>query len=121
MPAGGQVLIFNRTDAGNVKPSAVISGSKTQIFNGDGLVRVYPPREEILVGVQGSERASPNSFVGVWSMNDNGDVPPRWTIGGPNGLLRDTRGITLDPKSKTVMISDKFLNSVFTYYFPEIF
>jgi len=95
---------------------------------------VYPPTGKILMNVPGpaDERdegeaftpeglASDKSFVGVWSIYDNGDVPPQWTIGGPQGLLRQPRGLTLDPKNKNLIVSDKFLNGVATYHFPELF
>ena len=116
----GQVLIFNRTDNGNVKPRAIIRGPKSGIVN-TGLMAVYPPRGLFLLGIRSEENSSPENFVGVWSVNDNGDVPPRWMIGGPNAILRQIRGITLDPKHKEVIISDKYLNAVLTFSFPEIF
>jgi hypothetical protein len=59
--------------------------------------------------------------VGVWSIHDNGNVPPLLTIGGPNNLLRDARGIAVDPKNKNVYVSDKTLNSVLTFNVPEAF
>jgi hypothetical protein len=31
------------------------------------------------------------------------------------------RGIALDPKNKAMMVSDKRLNAVLTFYFPEMF
>ena len=117
---GGQVLIFNRTDNGNVRPLRVIRGPNSKLTR-VGLMAVYPPKELILVGVPGGENTSPNNFVGVWSELDNGDVPPRWRIGGPNSVLRQVRGLTLDPKNKSVIISDKYVNAVMTFYFPEIF
>ena len=119
----GQVLIFNRTAEGNAKPLRAIRGPKTGLddANGDRLIALYPPREWMVIGVPGRERNDARSFVGVWSERDNGDVPPRWTIGGPNGMLRQTRGVALDPKHKTVIVGDKYVNAVMTYYFPEIF
>ena len=36
-------------------------------------------------------------------------------------MLKQPRGVDLDLKNKTVIVSDKFLNAVMTYYFPEIF
>ena len=117
---GGQVLLFNRTDQGNVKPLRAIRGPKSQLGR-IGLMAVYPPRELYLVGVPSSQNSSPNNFVGVWSERDNGDVPPRWMIGGPNSVLRQVRGLTLDPKHKSVIVSDKYLNSILTFSFPEIF
>ena len=117
---GGQVLIFNRTDNGNVKPLRIIRGPNSKLAR-IGLMAVYPPKELILVGVPSGENTSPNNFVGVWSERDNGDVPPRWMIGGPNSVLRQVRGVTLDPKNKSVIVSDKYVNAVLTFYFPEIF
>ncbi|MCH8268063.1 MAG: hypothetical protein IH846_11130 [Acidobacteria bacterium] len=67
------------------------------------------------------ERASTDSFVGAWSIHDHGDVPPRWMIGGPKGALLKPRGVALDPKNRALIVSDKKLNAVLTYYFPEIF
>lgn len=118
--ARGQILIFNRTDSGNVKPRAVIAGPKTKITR-PWLMTNYPPREEIILTVTSVERNSPTDFVGVWSEHDNGDVAPRWTIGGPNQLLRQVRGIALIPQSKDLIVSDKYVNAVMTYHFPEIF
>ncbi len=120
------LLIFNRTDAGNVKPRAIISGPKSQltpsIFSPVKMA-VYPPRALLLVGVgKGGNYYSPTGdYVGVWSLMDNGDVPPRWTIGGPNGMLHRSGAITIDPKNKSVIVADKYVNGALTYYFPEIF
>jgi hypothetical protein len=85
------------------------------------LVAVHPPRGYILVGAPSNRNTGPQNFVGVWSIHDNGDVPPRWTIGGPNAVLRQVRGIALVPAEKSVIVSDKYLNAVLTFSFPEIF
>ncbi|MBI2817923.1 MAG: hypothetical protein HYX72_13390 [Acidobacteria bacterium] len=116
----GQVLVFDRTASGNAKPKAILRGPMTQIDNPYKMV-VYPPRKLLLVGIRTEHAASEDSFVGVWSIYDTGNVSPRWTIGGPKGILRQPRGITLDPKNKNVIIADKYLNSVFTFSFPEVF
>lgn len=116
------LYIYNRTDAGNAKPRAVIGGPKNRINIGGPFV-VYPPREEIIVPIRGKSGvlASDADFVGVWSLKDNGDVPPRWTIGGPKGALEHVHGVALNPKHKEIIISDKRTNSVLTYSFPEMF
>ncbi len=62
-----------------------------------------------------------NKYIGVWSIDDQGAAPPRYTIGGPNGPLRDPRGVTIDAKNKSVIISDKELNAVLTFEVPELF
>ena len=119
---GTRLLIFNRTDSGNTAPQAVIGGPKSHLLSISGPFALYPPKREIIVGVRGEgEMVADECFVGVWSMQDNGDVPPRYTIGGPNGVLKMVRGVALDAKNKTVIVSDKRLNGVMTFYFPEMF
>ena len=116
----GGMLIFNRTDNGNVKPRAVIYGPKTEIVrilqlrvHNGWIVASQPGR----VDMQEPEGA----FVGIWSIYDNGDVPPRWKIGGPKSTLKKPRGIALNPKDKELIVADMRLNAVLTFYFPEIF
>ena len=117
-----QILIFDRTAQGNTKPLAVIKGRKSGIDGTFG-VRVYPQGGFIAVSVNGPQHTDPNpaSYVGIWSINDNGDVPARYTVGGPYGMLKQPRGVDFDPKNKSILVSDKLLNSVLTYYLPEIF
>ncbi len=121
-PKYPRVMIFNRTDQGDVKPKGVIGGPKSMITGTFG-IRALSQQGLVLVAMNGPRTVGPSdeSFVGVWSIDDNGDVPPRWTIGGPGGLLKQPRGIDLDVRNKSVIISDKVTNSVLTYYFPEIF
>ena len=114
------MLIFNRTDNGNVKPRAEIYGPKTEIVrilqlrvHNGWIVASQPGR----VDMQEPEGA----FVGIWSVYDNGDVPPRWKIGGPKSTLKKPRGIALNPKDKELIVADMRLNAVLTFYFPEIF
>ena len=118
----GGLLVFHRTDSGNAKPRAVIQGPRTGLFIPEQ-IQVYPPRGWI-VTAQSTDvvEAEPgNTFVGIWSINDNGNVPPRWRIGGPKSLIRKPRGVALNPKNKELIVADMRLNSVLTYYFPEIF
>jgi len=117
-----QILIFDRLAEGNTKPLAVIKGPKSGIDGTFGL-RVYPPTGMIAVSVNGPQHTDPNdaSYVGIWSINDNGDVPPRYKIGGPYGILKQPRGVDFDPKNKAILVSDKLLNSVLTFSLPEIY
>lgn len=115
------IFIFDRTASGRATPRAVIAGPKTGLRHIRGIT-VYPPTGWILAVEQGlTGKAEENVWVGVWSLNDSGDVPPRWKIGGPSGSLRDPRGVTLDPEHKTVIVTDKVLNAVMTYSYPELF
>jgi hypothetical protein len=115
--------VFNRTDNGNVKPRAIIAGPKTGLLS-MGQIATYPPKGWILVcqpGKSGSEEDRGGVFLGVWSVFDNGDVPPRWKIGEGKGGLKRPRGVTFDPKHREVMVADMRLNAILTFYFPEIF
>jgi hypothetical protein len=125
---GGHILIFDRKAEGNAKPRAAIRGPRTMFAKGGNNVKVYPEKGWILAvhdGIQPLEGArealSGLSFVGVWSIHDTGDVAPRLTIGGPKGTLVKPRGLALDPKNRSVIVSDKDLNAVLTYHVPDVF
>ena len=117
-----RLLIFNRTDEGEAKPKAAIGGPQSQFRGSSGPFIAYPPKNEIITGVGGGGGLSNDlGYVGVWSIYDNGDVPPRWVIGGPHGVFQQIRGVALDVKDKSLIVSDKRLNAVMTFYFPEMF
>ena len=120
---GREFRIFNRTDQGDAKPKAVIGGPKSGFHGLGGPFVVYPPKGWIIATVRGGdgELASDRSYVGVWSVHDNGDIPPRWRFGGPNGILQMPRGVALDPANQNVFVSDKRLNAVLTFHVPEIY
>ena len=120
---GAGLLIYNRTDNGDVKPRGVIEGQKTGIVS-IHQIQVYPPKGWIIATQAGLAYTQPEPegvFVGVWSINDNGDVPPRWKIAGPKSRMKKPRGVALDPKNKEIIVADMRINAVLTYYFPEIF
>ncbi len=113
------VLTFNRTDSGNVKPKTLITGPHTGLAGSRGLA-VHPDGGWILAFVnEGSERAP--RLIGVWSHADTGDVPPRWKIGDAGGMLRQPRGLALDPRNRTVIASDKASNAILTFLVRELF
>jgi len=127
---GSTISIFNRTASGDTKPLRVITGVRVGAD-----MAIYPQGGKIALNIPGpgdDDRdeteaftpeglASDKSHVAVWSIYDNGNVAPMWTIGGPQGLLRQPRGLVLDVKHKNLIVSDKFLNGVATYHFPELF
>lgn len=111
--SGGALLIFNRTDSGNVKPRAVIRGPKTGI-GAIAQLSIYSPRGWIVAAIQ-------SSFVGIWSISDQGEVPPRWKIAARGSTVKSPRGVALDPQNKELIVADSNLNVVLTFYFPEMF
>ena len=124
--AGNSIQMFARTTNGKAKPLRVIGGPKSREKIRGGKNIAITPAGWIVLANQGENSNPPIdhsevSFVGVWSIHDSGDVLPRWTIGGPHGVLKQARGVALDPKNKSIVVSDKFLNAALTFYFPEIF
>ena len=124
--SGGGIRIFDRTASGNTKPLRTITGFGAKevrlMTNNPANGMIFGPvRAGELGGENPTGRFALDDFVGVWSVFDDGDAPPRFTIGGPNLLLKDTRGIAIDPKNKNVMVSDKTLNAVLTFNVPEAF
>lgn len=121
----GFILIFNRTDNGNVKPLRMIRGLKTGLAGRVRInqIQVYSPKGWIIITEPGpTDSMKPEDvFVGVWSINDDGDVPPRWRLSGPKTGMVKPRGVALAPNAKELLVADMARNSVLVYYFPELF
>lgn len=118
----GGLLIFDRTAQGNVAPRGVIQGPRTGIFIPEQL-QAYSPKGWIVVS-QSTDWPTPeppDTFIGIWSVNDNGDIPPRWRIGGPTTMIKKPRGVALNPARKEILVADMRQNAVFTFHFPEMF
>ncbi len=119
----GALLIFNRTDNGNVRPSRIIMGPKAEIGNMNQIL-IHPPKGWIVAAQTGNSYGvlEPEGvYVGVWSIYDDGDVPARWKLAGDKSLIKKPRGIALNPKNKELIVADMRLNAMLTFYFPEIF
>ncbi len=88
-----------------------------------GPFAIYPPKKLILATNRpgGEVLAGDDSYLGAWSYEKSSDGAPLWTIGGPHGVLQMPRGVTLDVKNKSIIASDKRLNSVLTFHLPEMF
>ena len=117
--AGTELRIFDRNSDSD-QPLRVITGPKTMLIS-PSRIRVH--NGWIVVAHDGVQASNPNnlSFVGIWSVNDEGDVPPRWSYGGPHQMLDKPRGVDIDPRNQTIIVTDKTLNAVLTYHAPEIF
>jgi hypothetical protein len=109
----GSVRIFDRTAAGNTKPRSIIK-------TGGNMMTTYPDKGLIFVARGGpGGRYQNGDHIAVWGIHDSGDAPPRWEIG--KDVLYDLRAVAVDPKSKTVIATDKKLNAIVTFHVPEIF
>lgn len=141
------LITFNRTDTGNVAPRTVISGPKTglahfrQVAVDPGTGRIFLAqqnmREKLLEAYRGDKprpeeefkkalaaastgRTGPG-FIGVWDINDNGDVPPRGLIQGPMSRLISPGGIALDPKRGEVYAIDGGSSAYYAFTVPQFF
>jgi hypothetical protein len=123
-PGNGKLLIFNRTDNGNVKPLRVISlGPKAGYVGGEFVVS---PKGYILIsggggggGEGGGGRGQANRTIRIWSALDDGEVPPRFIFGGPKAKL-DGNNIALNPNAKELITFGNEAG-MSGYSFPEIF
>ena len=126
------LVIFNRTDRGNVKPRGVIEGPKTLIKRSFHNLRILPEKGLIL-GIlrdfgreEGQQQADenvrrrqrPGGGIAVWSITDEGDVPPIWVLSSPGANIGGMR-LALSPNWKEVIVGGGL--TVKTYSFPEIF
>ena len=116
---GTRFLIFDRTASGNVKPKMTIRGPLAI----GGPFAIYPPKKLIFATNRPVNEvlAGDDSYLGVWSYEKSSSAPPLWTIGGPKGIFQMPRGVALDVKNKSIIASDKRLNSVLTFRVPELF
>jgi hypothetical protein len=117
-----KMLIFDRTASGNAKPKAVIQGPKSGMDTTYSF-QLYPEKGWVITGCF-------DGAVCAWSVNDNGDVPPRWKIPVQQITGYEASGIALDPAHKEIIFSSVgprpasgagIMNAVITFAWPEIF
>ena len=121
------VYVYDRLAQGTAQPLRTIGGGPISGLRRPGRIVVHSPSRSIVVtSAQGqgsrdpvTKDLVPDLWIGVWSQDDTGDAPPRYTIA--KGHLYMPRGLTLDPKKKTVIVSDKYTNAVLTFSLPELY
>jgi hypothetical protein len=116
------ILIFDLMANGNVRPLRVIRGPNTQIDRINQMA-IYPEGKLVVVampGVQGLVEP-PRVFIGAWSLDDEGDIAPKFAISGEATTMRKSFSVALDKEHKDVIVSDMRLNGVMTFNVPEMF
>jgi len=138
------LFIFNRTDNGDIPPQGVIAGPHTGIVRPWQLA-IDPSLGRVFVAAINNENHPPYAlemprkdlppdtdlpspwktgepgFVGMWDITDNGDVPPRGIIKGPDSYLVHPAGVAINPKSGEVFVTDGVRNGMFTFLAPSFF
>ena len=129
------MLIFDRMANGNAKPLRVIKGPANNNF------RLLASKGYIIAGAgngedggggrnaegRGNAEAQPQAqtqgraAIRVWSINDDGRVPPLFEIRSPANFVAGLGGgrVALNPKEKEVYVGGG--QSVAIFSFPEIF
>jgi hypothetical protein len=139
------LLIYNRTDNGDVAPRSAIGGPKTGINSGAWQLHVDSRQGKIFIAVGNSNNYRPRyagdklrdsvkdtpivspwrsehlGFVAVWNIDDNGDIPPRATIKGHFSGIVHPVGLALNLKDKEVIVTDSVRNGTFVFSVPEFF
>lgn len=117
------LLIFDRLASGEAQPLRVIRGAKTGM-HAIRQIEIQPQGGWIVISqmTSGEIPEPEGTYIGVYSIHDQGDVPPRWKIESkPSHSMKKPHGIALNPNHKEVVVADMRMNSVLTFYFPEIF
>jgi DNA-binding beta-propeller fold protein YncE len=117
------LLIFDRQASGAVQPIRVIRGSRTGM-HAIRQIEIQPKGGWIVISqmTAGDIPEPEGTYIGVYSIFDSGNVPPRWKIDGkPSTGMKKPHGIALNPNHKEVVVADMRLNAILTFYFPEIF
>jgi DNA-binding beta-propeller fold protein YncE len=140
------IITFNRTDNGNATPRTIIAGRNTglahfrQVAVDPASGRIFlaqqsmqekqlepyradkpRPEEEFKKAEAASSGRVGPGFVGVWDIDDNGDIAPRALIQGPASRLIAPGGIALDPKRGMVYAIDGGTSGYFAYHLPQLF
>jgi len=127
------IFVFNRTDNGDPKPKTKISGPHTGIIK---IRQVFVDEERGLIYAtiknnfeaynHNDPRPSPwdpnkTGFIGVWNIDDDGDVPPRAVIKGPATGLVWPAGVAMSAKHQEIYAIDSVSNALFMFKMPEFF
>jgi hypothetical protein len=139
------LLVFGRTDEGDVAPRRIIAGPRTGITR-LRQIALDPATGKIFAAVINNEYLPPydvdkprsgldrdadlpspwntgtEGFVGVWDdQRDDGDVAPRSVIKGRSTGLVHPAGVAFNAKDGEVIAPDAIWNGLFTFLKPELF
>lgn len=125
------ILVFNRTDQGDVAPRWVISGPNAGVGARYGTrdVKLFPQGKKIIAsasrgterrpGGSGGEEIGAQRLIAVWNYGDNGNVAP-WAVlnSTPTTKLAGNH-MGLNPEAAELMVGGEGVIRV--YRLPEVF
>ena len=121
------VLVYERTASGEDQPLRTLGGGPVSGVRSASRIVVHPPTHKVVIMTSGeggrqldeNDEPVPLAYVAVFDQDASGDVAPLWTVA--KGHLYMPRGLTIDPNRKTVIVGDKFKNSIMTFSLPEMY
>jgi hypothetical protein len=139
------LLVFGRTDEGDIAPRRVIAGPKSGITR-LRQIALDPESGNIYAAVINNEYLPPydidrprrgldpdvelpspwntgtEGFIGVWNdEKDDGDVRPRSIVKGRSTGIVHPAGVTFNARDGEVIAPDAVWNGLFTFLKPELF
>jgi len=139
------LLVFGRTDEGDVAPRRMIAGPRSGITR-LRQIALDPETGKIYAAVINNEYLPPydidrprrgldpnvelpspwntgtEGFIGVWDdEKDDGDAPPRSIIKGRSTGIVHPAGVTFNARDGEVIAPDAVWNGLFTFLKPELF
>jgi hypothetical protein len=125
------ILIFNRTDKGDVAPRWVISGPNAGVGTQYGTrdVKLFPQGKKIIAaasrggerrrGESGGEEIGGQRLVAVWNYGDNGNVAP-WAVLNATPTTKLTGNhLGLNPDTQELLVGGNGV--IRAYRLPEVF
>lgn len=91
------ILVFNRTDSGNVAAKRAITGSNTQLGTFTNFVTLDIPNGELFAQGDGG------SGIVVFNLTDNGNVAPKRNLTGSSTGIVSMGGIVVDDANGRVI------------------
>ena len=111
------LLVFRRTDSGNVAPIRVISGPQTGMLR-PRQIQLDTQRDELVLADRGLPQEfiyDTPGFLAVWKRTDSGDVPPRKLIRGTKTQLTSPRAVYVDEKNGEYGAGDTTSHSIMVF------
>lgn len=111
------LLVFRRTDSGDVAPIRVISGPNTGMLR-PRQIQLDTQRDELVLADRGLAQEfvyDTPGFLAVWKRTDSGDVAPRKIIRGTQSQLTSPRAVYVDMKNGEYGAGDTTSHSVMVY------
>lgn len=111
------LLVFRRTDSGDVAPIREITGPKTGMLR-PRQIQYDSQRDELVIADRGlvqEFKYDVPGFLAVWKRTDSGDVAPRKLIRGPRSQLTSPRSVYVDMKNGEYGAGDTNSHSIMVF------